>query len=201
MALLDELWPIRCAGCDHLGGPVCVSCVPDLDAQSLGERCAPGRIAAAFRYEAVARSLLLGLKVRCLRPYADPLADAITEVLQRGSFAPDVVSWVPARPSARRQRGFDQAELLAERVARRAGLRCMPTLRAYERADQVGLGRTMRAVNASSAFEGVSGPSPGGAKLILIDDLITTGATARACTAALSACGWHEVATVTACRA
>ena len=77
----------------------------------------------------------------------------------------------------------------------------MPTLRAYERADQVGLGRTMRAVNARSAFEATSGPFRGGAKLVLIDDLVTTGATARACTAALSACGWHGVATLTACRA
>src|SRR5688500_10272914 len=99
MALLDELWPIRCAGCDRLGAPVCVYCVPDLESRSLGESCAPGRVAAAFRYESVARSLLLGLKVRCLRPYADPLAEALAQVLQRGCFSADAVSWVPARPS------------------------------------------------------------------------------------------------------
>ena len=156
---------------------------------------------AAFRYEKVARSLVLGLKVRCLREYALPLGDGIVTQLRQRGLTPDAVSWVPARPSARRSRGFDQAELLAREVARRAGLRCGPTLRAHERRDQVGLGRSMRVANAGSAFEASGAPRRPGSALLLVDDLITTGATAAACTQELQRAGWGEVVVIAACRA
>ena len=201
MSLLDVLWPIRCAGCEKYGAPLCLQCGLDLAALELGEPSASGGIAAAFRYTAVARSLVLGLKVRCLRPYSDPLACGIAALLQRGPFVPDLVSWVPARPSARRHRGFDQAELLARAVARRTGLPCAPTLRAHERQDQVGLGRAMRASNASSAFELSLRRPLRGSRLALIDDLITSGATARACMAVLKGGGSPEVTVLAACRA
>lgn len=201
MALWDVLWPVRCAGCDVYGAPVCASCAVDLSALQLPVARAGGSVASAFRYESVARSLVLGLKVRCVRSYSEPLAAGITAVVQRGGFTPDAITWVPARPSAKHHRGFDQAELLARGVGRRAGLECFPTLRAHERRDQVGLGRTMRALNASSGFRATRRPPRGAANLLLVDDLFTTGATARACMTALTQAGWAEVSTVTACRA
>lgn len=163
--------------------------------------CGSGSVGAAFRYEKIARSLVLGLKVRCLRPYALPLAEGIVTAMRQKGLSPAAVSWVPARPSARRTRGFDQAELLARQVARSAGLRCGPTLRAYERRDQVGLGRTMRAANADSAFGSLGPPARARDTLLLVDDLVTSGATAAACSEELGRAGWPRVEVMAACRA
>ena len=201
MSLLETLWPAPCAGCGAYGGPLCANCDRDLEALDLGEACSARKHAGAFRYDSVARSLVLGLKVRCLRPCAKPLAGGMARTVQRSSFVPDAVSWVPARPSARRLRGFDQAELLAREVSVHIGAHCVPTLRANERRDQVGLGRSMRALNARSAVEALPDAGGHGHRLLLIDDLITTGSTARACVAALRGGRWGEVAALAACRA
>ena len=116
-----------------------------------------------------------------------------------------MVTWVPARPSAKRHRGFDQAELLAREVARRAGLPCAATLVAAERQDQVGLGRTLRAANAQAAFSAIVDAAIGDGEprssVLLVDDLITSGATASACARELSRAGWERVEMLAACRA
>lgn len=201
--ILETLFPVRCAGCGSPGAPLCGACQPELDQLILDPPADGDRegASAAFRYEGIARTLVLGLKVRHLRPYARPLAAALAKIVQREAGPERFITWVPARGRARRERGFDQAELLAREVAAWTGLRAVGTLAAAPKADQVGLGRLHRAANAHGAFFPSRRSLAAGAPLLLIDDLITTGSTVRACTAALRRAGWGEVRALAACRA
>lgn len=110
----------------------------------------------------------------------------------------DVVTWVPARNKDRALRGFDHAEVLARGVGARLGLPAAALLaRRGHQLDQVGLDRTQRLLNLTSAFGALR--SVGGS-ILLIDDLVTTGATARACAEALTGAGAGRLDLLVACR-
>jgi ComF family protein len=110
---------------------------------------------------------------------------------------------VPLHRARRRQRGFDQARFLAEQVAGRSGLevetralrRRVPTL------PQGDPRVTNRSQNVAGAFALVHGRGVAGRRVILVDDVITSGATARSCAEILMQAGAAEVGLLTACRA
>ena len=108
-----------------------------------------------------------------------------------GRWRPDTVCHVPASPDRVVERGYDQAALLATSVAASLGLAHVALLvRAGPAARQALLGRAARAVNAGGAFRARYAP---GREVLLVDDVMTTGATAAACSAALLAAGAAEV--------
>ncbi len=99
----------------------------------------------------------------------------------------DLVTAVPLHRRRRSSRGYDQAELLARAIARRLGLPYRRLLRRTRpTASQARLGRGARMPNVAGAF-GLArgGRAAPGARVLLVDDVLTTGATARACAAAL----------------
>jgi predicted amidophosphoribosyltransferase len=108
---------------------------------------------------------------------------------------------VVAVPSTRRaiaDRGFDAAGELARAVAALGGRRYLPTLRKVrDTADQAGLGREARRANLRDAFA----CAPIGGAVVLVDDILTTGATADACAQALLRAGADHVDIVTFARA
>lgn len=157
-----------------------------------------GRFHCPWRYEGSARDLVLALKLRHQRAAAKPLAAAIVTVTRRDGTEAAMVTWVPARRADRRTRGFDHAEVIARHVAGRLGLPVAGVLaRTSARPDQVGLGRAQRWKNLAGAF--TSRPAAG--VVLLVDDLVTTGATASACARALRAGGATQVELATPCRA
>ncbi len=102
----------------------------------------------------------------------------------------DAVVCVPSAWRARLRRGFNPAELLARVVARRRGLPCRSWLRRPGPAlPQVGLGRAARLANASGAFALARRARPGGLRLLLVDDVMTTCATAACCAGVLTQAG------------
>lgn len=113
----------------------------------------------------------------------------------------DVVAPVPLHPRRLRERGFDQAYLLAKAVARRLGLPLEGRLARRVRATrpQVGLDRLAREANVRGAFW--AGPAARGLRVLLVDDVFTTGATAAACAAALKEAGARRVEVLTLCLA
>jgi predicted amidophosphoribosyltransferase len=125
----------------------------------------------------------------------------------------DVLTWVPADAQALRRRGFDHMETLARALASQTGMRAQPTLIKQARADQRHLGRAQRRENASALFI-VNRPAlinphhPAGPpqhphhprKLILIDDVFTTGATLEAASKALISAGARDIRVVTIAR-
>ncbi|MGH2820050.1 MAG: ComF family protein, partial [Actinomycetota bacterium] len=96
------------------------------------------------------------------------------------------------------RRGYDHAEVLARAASARLGMPCMRLLaRRRDPPDQTSLGAAQRRRNLSGAFVAFACPSP----VVLADDLVTTGATASACAAALLAAGVPAVEVLVPCRA
>jgi len=115
-----------------------------------------------------------------------PLSELLESVLRaRGDLDFDAIVSVPMHPTKQRQRGYNQAELLARSLAQRLRIRCQPSLvrKRLDRSPQSTLPRKDRAANVRGAF--VGSPSARGRSLLLIDDICTTAETLRACANAL----------------
>ena len=194
------LGPARCAGCGArsgwLCGPCCVDARPARTDVVIND---VARTVAVWAYEGGPRGLVLALKVRSLRGASEPMIEALAVRCRTGRVAADVVTWVPARRRDISHRGFDHAAVLARGVAERLGLPCDALLeRRGWQPDQAGLDRTRRLVNLRDAF--VARGRIGG-RVLLVDDLMTTGATATACARALRGAGAASVEVAVVCRA
>jgi predicted amidophosphoribosyltransferase len=155
-------------------------------------------VSAAWAYEGAARALILALKLKGLRRAAGPLVEGMAEAAYGAGLQGTVVTWVPGHRPDIRARGFDHAEVLGRGLAGRVGLTPSPLLRRQIAArDQTTLSARDRALNVRGAF--VSAPAP--PVVVLVDDLITTGATGEACATALRAAGAKRVELVVAARA
>lgn len=156
------------------------------------------RLSAALLYESVPRSLVLGLKLGGVRTRAGPLADAMCRAAWRDGISGDVVTWVPGNSVEARRRGYDHAEVLARLVGARLGLPVRGRLAvALAKADQTALSGAQRRVNPKGAF--VARPVHG--RVVLVDDVMTTGATICACAGALLSAGAGSVEGLVGCRA
>jgi predicted amidophosphoribosyltransferase len=206
--LIDLLVPQECVHCARAGRALCLECMQQLDGR--GRRAdpipAPVGLPAAFSlgdYAGVARSVLLAHKERGVRSLTRPLGWALARAVAAAAPGRGSITLVPI-PSTRQSRatrGEDTVGLLARRAARdltAAGLRTdvQPALRQIRaRLDQSGLGQAARTTNLAYAF--VARPwRPSGA-VILVDDVITTGATLAEGARALRAIGVRPVAVAT----
>ena len=147
-------------------------------------------------YSGPVRAALHALKYDGERRLVPPLAAAMAARLGRVALPVDLVVHVPVHRDRLRHRGFDQAELLARAVAARLRL---PTLAALERtaetAAQHALGRSERAANVGAAFrvaQRTLATLPGRG-VLLVDDIVTTGATMGGCASALLDAGARAV--------
>jgi ComF family protein len=131
---------------------------------------------------------------------ADDLAALLPPVI--ADLPPlDALVPVPLHPRRLRWRGFDQAALLAVGLSGRSGLPVRPLLeRTRETDQQARLSADERWVNVRGAFAVASGQDPRGLHLLLVDDVLTTGATLGACATALLAGGAASVSAVTLAR-
>ncbi len=128
---------------------------------------------------------------------ADALAAA---VVVTDPPAADAVTWVPLARSRLAERGYDQARMLAGALAPRLGLRALPLLRrAADTAPQARRSGAERRTALQGAFRASGRPMP--ARVLLVDDVLTTGATADACARVLRAAGARQVDLVTVARA
>jgi len=158
-------------------------------------------IRAAFTHGGAAAEAVHRLKYRGRREVARTLAPllAAAAVIDRGRI--DAVAPIPLHAARRRERGFDQAALLARETARLLGLPLRPALlvRTRQTQQQVGLDRAERQRNLAGAFS--AAPQAAGLRVALVDDVVTTGATARAAAEALRAAGAREVRVIAVARA
>jgi competence protein ComFC len=112
----------------------------------------------------------------------------------------DAVTWVPLARRRRAERGFDQARVLARALARELDLPAVALVRrTTATTPQSRRTREERLLAMHGAFESASS-QPAPARVLLVDDVLTTGATASACAAVLSEAGAREIHVLTACR-
>jgi predicted amidophosphoribosyltransferase len=158
----------------------------------------PARAGAssAWEYGGSARALILGLKYRNSRRTADVLAAGMVARVGAGAF--DVVTWAPTSAGRVARRGYDPAELLARALAFRLGLPCRRLLRrSPDSTPQAGKDRRARLVGPQFIARPLRGPL----RILLVDDVVTTGATLRQAAAALEAAGAVRVDCLTAAAA
>ena len=152
-----------------------------------------GEVIAAVPFVGRARDVLLGFKYRNRRQLAHHLAGLLVNKLLAEGVHPhtiDVVTWAPTSRRHRQQRGFDQAEVVARRVAAQMGLPCRRLLeRDPSSVAQTGLDRASRLHGPSFR----ASPRAAGEAILLIDDVVTTGSTLRSADHALRAAGAQAV--------
>ena len=160
------------------------------------------RVLSFSRYDGELRRLIHLLKYDRMRPLAEPLGERLGR-LDLGPGSADLVVAAPLHWRRRRERGFNQAELLARRAALAWGLPfdAKGLRRTKATPPQAGLTRAERLVNVRGAFLAPRRVAIQGRRIVLIDDVMTTGATLDACARALKRAGAASVTAVTLARA
>ena len=213
---LDAVFPFVCLGCGREGGSMCADCLataprlvpprfcvvcaePDVLGRCGWCRSAPvavDGIRAPYVYsrDSLVRRALIRFKFGDVRAMAAELAGHLAECMAQYGLTADAVSPVPSHPRRLRERGFNQAALLAAELGKATGLEVRETLlsRTNDAPSQLSVaGRVNRWTNVAGSF--ACGEPVNGLSLLLVDDIVTTGATMSACAAALKASGAREV--------
>ena len=202
--VLDAVAPLRCAGCDEVSSsPICTVSATRITGGPLPPpvELSRGRAVAAFVFEGEVREVLHRGKFQGNRAALRELARLAAARLELSHLPrPDAVVAIPLGPRRRRQRGYNQADVVADVCAAAAGLRSLAGLvRLRETPPQASRGEAARRDNMAGAF-GWRGPELGGAAVWLIDDVLTTGATLEAGAMALRAAGARQVDAVVIAR-
>ena len=212
--LLDVLLPPSCPGCGREGVVVCPACERFLERRmdepagvpfGLRSPQPPGIVQLEWcaNYGGPARACVHALKYGGELRLVEALARVMADRWRRVTIGGEILVPVPVHAARRRQRGFDQAELLARQTGR---LLDLPVVNALERAAataaQHGLGRQERASNVRRVFaiDGTQRASVAGKWIVLVDDVVTTGATLAGCSAELYRAGARAVSALTLAR-
>ena len=190
---VNVLLPLTCPACGARGAAICHACAAAMrPAPSLPPPLGVDSCRAVLAYEGPARELVARLKYRNHRTTLTGLAAAMAATV---IDVPDVVTWAPTTIDRRRSRGFDQAELLAGAVAHHLGRPCRSLLRRGPGPAQTG--RPLRERRAGPDLVARSGV---GGRVLLVDDVVTSGATCVAAARALKDAGASTVDVVAAAR-
>src|SRR5688500_3460172 len=191
--LLELIAPRACAGCDVILSPdeaaFCGACGPLLDE---GERV--GNAMSGYVYGGPMADAIQRLKYGRRTELAPVLGALLAARAIELAGEIDCIVPVPLHPSRLRQRGFNQAALLAAPVARTLGVPIVASLRrARDTRSQAGLEGDARASNVRGAFVVRRSPP---SRVLVIDDVRTTGATLAECSSALMKAGASRVLTL-----
>ena len=197
-----HLSPAGVALLPRIGDPRCLTCGHPFEGILEGDRACPhcldlrpafGRAVCAFRARGPARRIVHRIKYeRCPFLADDLAAAAVEDEVFRRHLAGSVLVPVPLHAARRRDRGYNQAERIAGRLADLvAGCRAEALLRKqHETVSQTRLGRQERRQNVAGAFVVAPGQSVDPTtRYVVIDDVLTTGATLHACAIALRKAG------------
>jgi len=218
---LDLIYPPRCVICGTGGVFLCEGCteaLPPADGRRCGRCWLPLRgpecfvcagnppalahLRSAFRYEGSARRIVHAFKFGGQSSLAPAVGGLLATTFERHAIDADVIVPVPLTASRRRIRGYNQAALMAQELSKLTGV---PIVEALKR---TGPGRTQatsasaeeRRRNVQGVFSLAKGQDVTGARVLLLDDVATTGATLNACARVLLDGGTLRVAGLTLAR-
>jgi len=205
---LDLIYPPRCGGCDNRGTLLCPECRRTIRGPGESALAVPeiDLLVYAGAFEGPLRKAIHKFKYQSDTPLAKRLAGLLTGRITRHLATtwregePPTLVPVPLHAAKRRERGYNQAELLARHIAKETGLRMdLGLVRVKETRSQVGLSGREREANVDGAFEWRHEKAP--RTVILVDDVCTTGATLAECAAVLKLKGARSVCAVTVAKA
>ena len=204
--MFGVLLAVTCPVCRAPGRAPCLSCAARLrPAPLLAPPPGVDACLALLAYEGAGRELVARLKYRNHRGVLPGLARAMVSLLTETpgagagldvEFEFDVVTWVPTTPARRRQRGYDQAELLARAVARHLCRPCPRLLSRRPGPPQTGLALAERRQGPQVAAR----RRADGRSVLLVDDVVTSGSTVRVSAQALRSAGARSVVVLAAAR-
>lgn len=199
--LLDLLYPPRCVFCRRLlregEKGLCRACREGLPSLTPVEtrREVPGTVfcSAPFLYEGAVREALLRYKFHGAAAYGRTFAEFIAKCVDENAVSCDSITWVPLSRRRLRQRGYDQARILAEETAKLLGLPCEKMLvkRVDNRPQSSTRSAEERRQNARDVYACKMDLT--GRRVLLIDDIVTTGATLSECAGVLKKAGCAAV--------
>ncbi len=217
---LDMVFPPRCVACKEFGAYICMACRPlfslagpprcDVcwtpEGERTCERCRYRRPAfngarSAFVYDGPARDAVLALKFAGLAAIAKTMAVPMAERLMEWDPPVSAIVPVPLAASRKRSRGYNQSELLAREIGRLANLPVLAGALIRRRSTPPQVRQfdwEARRDNVAGAFAAGQRVVDGG--LLLVDDVITTGATLDACARVLLSAGGDRVFALTFAR-
>ena len=208
--LLDLIYPPRCAFCRRLLSGrekgVCRFCRPKLpyvpaDGQVQHFRNVDKCLSPLY-YHGTVRDSLHRYKFGGATAYADIYSEFIVKCIDENQISCDSITWVPLSRRRLRKRGYDQAELLAELIAKHLGqrpVRLLKKLRDTPPQSQTGSPEKRRA-NIAGAYACLRPALVRGKRILLVDDIVTTGATLSEAAKVLKKAGAKEVICATLAR-
>ena len=195
---IDLLFPPRCAGCGRVDSVWCENCQEELEDTLFPDRVAPlapfTGIASTAVHQGIIREAVQGLKYGDARLLAVPLGERLVTQLHRMNWTIDMIVPVPLHTTRLAERGYNQAQLLSEQVGQATHIPCSPEAvhRQRNTQSQVTLNAAERQTNMADAFQAIS-PIVINQRILLIDDVYTTGATLSACGQAILQAGAQAV--------
>lgn len=208
--LLDLIYPPRCAFCRRLLSGrekgVCRFCRPKLpyvpaDGQVQHFRNVDKCLSPLY-YHGNVKDSLHRYKFGGATAYADIYSEFIVKCIDENQISCDSITWVPLSRRRLRKRGYDQAELLAELIAKHLGqrpIRLLKKLRDTPPQSQTGSAEKRRA-NIAGAYACLHPEQVQGKRILLVDDIVTTGATLSEAAKVLKKAGAKEVICATLAR-
>ena len=191
---INLLFPPRCAGCGQVDTFWCSKCQQEIDAMSLSEHIEPKSpllgVAATGLHIGILREAVQALKYENTTTVAKPLGKKLSRCLEQQDWTYDIIVPVPLHTKRLAERGYNQAQLLAEQVASIMGTGCEVNAlqRIRETKSQVTISGTERLQNIKDAFV-ANNQIVNGRSIVIIDDVYTTGSTLSACGEALLLAG------------
>ena len=208
--LLDLLYPPRCPFCRAILREgetlLCRDCRASLPWTLGAEREQRFRhldaCLAPLFYEDRVRSSLLRYKFGGMSVYAPKYAVLMHDCLMQSGVSFDVITWTPLGRKRLRRRGYDQARLLAEALAEKTEKPCLRLLiKNVDNPPQSGTGSAEeRRKNVSGVYQATDPASVKGRRVLLVDDIVTTGATLGECARVLKAAGAQSVCAIALAR-
>lgn len=208
--LLDLLYPPRCAFCHRLlrlsGENVCKDCLSGLPyTGDLAERTGLKHIKSCvspFFYEKTVRDSLHRYKFGQRTGYAGIYAGFMVKSIDENRISCDIISWAPVSRQRLRSRGYDQSELLARKISALTGIPCKRLLikQRHTRPQSLTKNAVQRRENVKGAYRCCDPDSVHGKRILLVDDILTSGSTLSECAAILKDAGADEISAVTVAR-
>jgi len=213
--ILDLLFPLKCAGCGKLDfclcpgcfakivlvkSPTCPNCQTLTKKGQFCQRCYSkikphlnGLVTAAYFREGPLKKAIHQFKYEFVRDFSVPLGAFLASSIKERDFSDFLVIPIPLSRKRFLWRGFNQAELLAKEVCQKNGLKLNGQIlrRIKNTTPQIELSREERRENILGAFR--ANDLQGGQKILLVDDVYTTGATLNECARVLKEAGADKV--------